>query len=37
MSDPQKLAEIDETYIINRSIGLDFLYKEHFLIFPNKN
>ena len=25
MSDPIKLAEIDETYIINRSIGLDFL------------
>ena len=24
MSDPQRLAEIDETYIVNRSIGLDF-------------
>ncbi len=25
MSNPRKLAEIDETYIINRSISLDFL------------
>ena len=38
MSDPKKLAEIDEAYIINKSIFLDFLIiMGTFLNFPKKN
>ena len=38
MSDPKKLAEIDEAYIINRSIVLDFLIiAGTFFNFPKQN
>ena len=38
MSDPKKLAEIDEAYIINKSIFLDFLIiMGTFLNFPKKS
>ncbi len=38
MSDPKKLAEIDEAYIINKSIFLDFLIIiGTFLNFPKKS
>jgi len=38
MSDPKKLAEIDEAYIINRSIALDFLIiAGTFFNFPKQN
>ena len=38
MSDPKKLAEIDEAYIINRSIALDFLIiTGTFFNFPKQN